>query len=339
MLVVTEAVPDSPGPAVVDAIDLMRLEFRLAVGLKNLPAMRRVEAELRAAMAAFGPDLIHLNDTGFGSLFFLRGGATGTTPRVLTIHSPVRPRSRPGLQSRLAGDVDRMILVSHAQYGVFRTELPEAIGKASVIQNALPTPPLAPSELPFAPPRLLCLGRLVHDKGFDVAIRAFAILHGRGSRATMVVAGGGGQQPGLERLAHNLGLGDSIHFTGMVPPEDVHALINTATAMVVPSRWPEPFGLVALQAAQMGRPVIAAASGGLTDVVADGETGWLVPPEDADATADRMALLLANPDMARRLGANARRRATEAFGFDAFLDAYESAFASTIDRARQRAAG
>jgi glycogen(starch) synthase len=108
--------------------------------------------------------------------------------------------------------------------------------------------------------------------------------------------------------------------------------------MIVPSRWPEPFGLVALQAAQMGRPVIAAASGGLKDVVANGETGWLVPPEDAATLADRMAWLLANPGDARRIGATARRRAIEQFGFDAFLDAYEGAFVEAIDRARQRAA-
>lgn len=330
MLVVTEAVPDSPGPAVVAGIDLMRLEFNLAIGRRNFPVMRRVEAELRSVHQAFGPELIHLNDTGFGSLLFLRGGATGATPRVLTIHSPVRARSRPGLQSRLAGDADRLVLVSHAQYEVFRTELPEAVGKAAVIQNALPMPALAPTELPFAPPRLLCLGRLVQDKGFDVAIKAFALLRGRGSGATMVIAGGGDQQPGLERLAHDLGLGDSICFTGMVAPEEVHALINTATAMIVPSRWPEPFGLVALQAAQMGRPVIAAASGGLKDVVADGETGWLVPPEDAGALAAAILAAVEAPEERRRRGRNARAAALERYSWER-IGARAAALLASVD--------
>ncbi len=99
-------------------------------------------------------------------------------------------------------------------------------------------------------------------------------------------------------------------------------LMNSATLVVMPSRWEEPFGLVAGAAALMARPVVASRVGGLAEVVADGETGLLVDKENPAAVARAVTHLLKNPATAERLGQAARRRAQELFGLDGVVDAY-----------------
>ena len=96
--------------------------------------------------------------------------------------------------------------------------------------------------------------------------------------------------------------------------------------MVVPSRWQEAFGLVALQAAQLARPVVASRVGGLAEVVADEETGALVPADDPPALALAMAVLLQDPERAIRLGCNGRDRARTLFGWDRYVDARDQLY-------------
>jgi glycogen(starch) synthase len=114
-----------------------------------------------------------------------------------------------------------------------------------------------------------------------------------------------------------------------VAPHDVPALINTASVVVVPSRWNEPFGLVALEAALMARPVVAARAGGLAEVVEHGTTGLLADKEDAVAFARAVTDLLADPVWADRIGSTARRRARERFAWDRCVDEYERLYEQT----------
>jgi glycogen(starch) synthase len=103
----------------------------------------------------------------------------------------------------------------------------------------------------------------------------------------------------------------------------------------MPSKWAEPFGLVALQAGQMGRPVIATATGGLPEIVNDGETGLLVPVGDVEAVAGALKLLLASPERALTMGRRARMRTQDRFSFERLLDRYEEAYRAAIaDRDR-----
>jgi glycosyltransferase involved in cell wall biosynthesis len=106
-----------------------------------------------------------------------------------------------------------------------------------------------------------------------------------------------------------------------VPRAAVADLINRATVVVVPSRR-ESFGLVAVEAALLERPVVAARVGGLPEIVVHDETGLLVEPDDSAALADAMAFLLDNPPMARRMGARARTRAQRLFAVGSQSDAY-----------------
>ena len=119
---------------------------------------------------------------------------------------------------------------------------------ALVIYNALPEPARAPTPVSFAPPRLLCVGRVTEQKGFDTAIAAMPRVREAFPDAELMIAGDGDARRSLVELARRLNVSDCVHMAGWVPPEDVPGLIDRATLVLMPSRW-EPFGLVALQAA------------------------------------------------------------------------------------------
>lgn len=164
-------------------------------------------------------------------------------------------------------------------------------------------------------PLLLYVGRIQPLKGADVAVAALDELRRSGfEEARLVVVGGPSGPRGeaevaaLHRTVAELGLSDHVAF---FPPQR-HELLSTfyraADCCVVPSRS-ESFGLVALEAAACGVPVVAAAVGGLTTLVEHGETGYLVEPGDAAAFADRVGAIVADERLRARLGAAAAVRA------------------------------
>ena len=143
----------------------------------------------------------------------------------------------------------------------------------------------------------------------------------------LVIAGDGPARSALERQAKALGVADAVEFRGWVSPEEIPRLLQSASVVVMPSRDHELFGLVALQAAQMARPIVASALGGLQEVVDDGVTGMLVAPDDEDALTNAVGALLDDPALAVVMGAAARRRAVTGFVWERFVDAYEAVYA------------
>jgi glycogen(starch) synthase len=204
---------------------------------------------------------------------------------------------------------------------------PTSTVRSSVIHEARRAPDEPPAPLPFDPPVVLGYGRVERDKGFDVAIAGFARARGEVPEARMVIAGDGSARPGLEAQARELGVEEAVEFRGWVAPERVPQLINQATVVVVPSRWREAFGLVAVEAALMERPVLATRVGGLEEVVADGETGVLVRNEDDRALARALVGLLRDRERASAMGRAGRGRALRKFDFDAHVEAYERLYA------------
>jgi D-inositol-3-phosphate glycosyltransferase len=173
------------------------------------------------------------------------------------------------------------------------------------------------TQLEGGGPLLLFVGRIQPLKGVDVAIRSLAALQARGlSRARLVIIGGPSGAKGdaevadLFRLVEALGLGGSTLF---VPPQR-HELLSSfyraADLCLVPS-MSESFGLVALEAAACGTPVVASAVGGLTTLVDDGETGYLVEPRDIEGFADRVERVWRDPLLAVELRSNAAARAAQ----------------------------
>jgi phosphatidyl-myo-inositol dimannoside synthase len=169
---------------------------------------------------------------------------------------------------------------------------------------------------------LLTVGRLSTaepGKGVDLVIRALPRLVRSFPNLYYVVVGGGDAQPVLRRLAEEAGVGDRLFFCGERPIGSLRGYYGAADIFVMPSRQ-EGFGIVYLEAMAVGKPVVAAACGGATDVVCEGENGFLVDVGDADALVDRLARLLADKDLRRRMGDAGRRKVDEAHHFEQFRD-------------------
>jgi glycosyltransferase involved in cell wall biosynthesis len=159
-------------------------------------------------------------------------------------------------------------------------------------------------------PRLLCVGRLIPIKGHIVLLRAFADARKQLPDLELEIAGRGPLEPALKALARELEITDAVRFLGQVSP--IQAAIERAAVVVVPSMG-EGFGMAALEAMERSRPVIAAAVGGLGELVRDGETGLLVAAGEAEPLRDAILTLAGDLDLAREMGAAGRRRALSRF--------------------------
>ena len=159
-------------------------------------------------------------------------------------------------------------------------------------------------------PRLLCVGRLIPIKGHIVLLRAFAEAKREVPGLALDIAGRGPLEPALRALARELGVADSVRFLGYVSP--IQRAIEESAIVVVPSMG-EGFGMVALEAMERARPVIAASIGGLGELVREGETGLLVPPGEAEPFASAIVSLARDLERAAEMGRAGRRRALEDF--------------------------
>jgi glycogen(starch) synthase len=141
---------------------------------------------------------------------------------------------------------------------------------------------------------LLFLGRLVSDKGVDVLLDALGLLAGRGARPGLTVVGDGPERPALEAQARRLGLGKQVRFLGNRHGEEVVRLLNAHRILVVPSRYDEPFGIVALEGIACGCLVIGSRGGGLKEAI--GRCGSTFRNGDPGELAGLLADALAAPD-------------------------------------------
>ncbi len=187
-------------------------------------------------------------------------------------------------------------------------ELPEAT-------RAFVDAPGAP--LLFTPARLT-----LPDKGVDYLLTVLAKLK---APFRAVVAGSGPAEEWLRGKAANDGIADRVHFTGWLDKGGMETLYARAHAVVCPSVWDEPFGLVGIEAMAHGKPVVAFRVGGIPEWLDDGETGFLVERKDTDAMAAAVQRLLTEEGLAARLGSRGREVVGERFGRDRHMDGLEAA--------------
>ena len=166
---------------------------------------------------------------------------------------------------------------------------------------------------------LLYIGDLSPDKGIQPLLDAYAALD---SPPPLLLAG---------RSATDWRFPPGARWLGQVPHHEVVELVNSALAVVVPSVWADPCPTVVLEAMAAGRPVVAAASGGIVDMVVDGRTGFLVPPGDAEALAGALATLVRQPQTATAFGIAGRDRARE-FTVSAVVARIEQMYSEAIRR-------
>ncbi|MDN0194724.1 glycosyltransferase family 4 protein [Streptomyces sp. S.PNR 29] len=171
-------------------------------------------------------------------------------------------------------------------------------------------------------PVVVCVSRLVRRKGQDTLIRAMPRILAAHPETVLLIVGGGPYEKDLRTLAHDTGVAGSVRFTGAVPWSELPAHYGAGDVFAMPCRTRrggldvEGLGIVYLEASATGLPVVAGDSGGAPDAVLDGETGWVVRGGSAEETADRVATLLGDPELRRRMGERGREWVEERWRWD-----------------------
>jgi len=188
---------------------------------------------------------------------------------------------------------------------------------------------------------VLQLGRMVPRKGVDTAIEAIALLRRRhGIDAQLLVVGTDGQNgrdgPEMQRLralAAALGIAEHVRFTGQCARALLRWYYGAADVFVT-TPWYEPFGITPVEAMACARPVIGAEVGGIKSTVIDGATGFLVPSRDPDATAERLAVLQRQPQLARSMGEAGLRRAWQHYTWNRVVRQIATVYDTVLAEAR-----
>ena len=253
------------------------------------------------------------------------------SPHADRLHE-AQPRSVPSgpwrhAERALAHRARRIIAISEAvrrfsltTWGCLRTRSTSSTtGSTRYPSRGRPT---RRSQIEDGAPVLLCVARLAPQKGVDVAVRALPQVPG----AMLVVLGEGPDRASLEALAQELGVADRVLMPGRVG--DVAALYLRCDVLVHPARW-EGFGLALLEAMLAGKPVAAVDAGAAPELVLNGITGLLSPPDDAAKLAENVRTLLAGAAQGERYGELGRARAEKEFSVERMttrtLEVYERA--------------
>ena len=302
----------------------------LRVPYERLPAPRdldpRLALRLRTTLRRLRPTVVHTHLV-HGDAYGAVASARMPFALVSTKHNddPFRTGPFRFVERAVTRRASRVIAITEAlrRFAIQRVGLPrEKVVVVPYGLDALPEPwaenPAV--ELPQGARILLCVARLVPQKGVDVAVRALPEIRARHPDAVLVVLGEGPQRPALQA--------EGVHLLGRVG--DVAAWYRRAEVVVHPARW-EGFGLALLEAMLAAKPVVASRVSSVPEVVVDGETGLLVPPDDARALAGAVSSFLDDPARAAALGRAGHDRARREFSVarmrERTLRVYEEALA------------
>ncbi len=314
---------DGVYPPMLDAAGIEHHEVFLGRIYRNHPewtrgtlyALREAARDIRAIVASLRPDWIVIGEAQ--SLLFCSLILPGAR-RLLYLHGEPEPIMRHPVGGRaIAWPVRRIVCVSEFLAAKVR-RTPLRRRPLSVVANGTALPPLERPAPAAGPVRLGIVGRLSEQKRHSLLLEALARLPAGAFRLSIV----GGVDKGLEERAAALGLADRVSWPGFVG--DRNAIYRDLDIVVAPAVQ-EGFGMTVIEAGAHGLPVVAARSGAFPEVVQDGKTGLLVPPDDADALAKALAVLIDDAAWRRRLGEAARRHVAASFTVEQMADRFIAA--------------
>ncbi len=246
------------------------------------------------------------------------------------------------LLAAAARRADLVIANSQAVAQAWLARIPSLAGRVEVVHNGINLRIFAGGNGPAfrarhrlwpQAPLVGMVGILAPWKGQEIFLQAARrVLDARPEVRFLLVgddvydtSGHGGRRQMLESLAADLGLGEAIRFTGFLDAEmaDAYAALDLA---VHASTRPEPFGMVIIEAMAAGAPVVAAAAGGVLEIIRPGENGWLTPPGDAAGLAQAILKLLADDNLRMRLSRQARADASRNFSMDVYAAKMQSIY-------------
>ncbi|HEX5297350.1 MAG TPA: glycogen synthase [Streptosporangiaceae bacterium] len=304
------------------------------------PALQVVSTDLSMAAATASAQLVH-SHTWYANLGGHLASMLYGIPHVMTMHSleALRPWKAEQLgggyqvstwcERTSAASAAAVVAVSDGMRADILSAYPEIRAeRVRVIRNGIDTDEYRPDPgtgvlerygVDLARPYVIFVGRITRQKGVPVLLRAAS---GLIPEAQLVLLAGAADTP--EQLAEVTELVDGLRATRsgviwipeMLPKPEVIQLLSHATVFAIPSVY-EPLGIVNLEAMACGTAVVGSRTGGIPEVVADGETGLLVPPDEPRPLADALNILLRDPGRAQAMGQAGRKRAVAEFGWPA----------------------
>lgn len=249
--------------------------------------------------------------------------AIGMAPRRLQM----------SLLQRYRGHIDMTVAPSHAM-----AEILEANDWG--VDRVLPygVPDTGPPEERCATPLFGYAGRLVSEKGVAWLLTAFARAFGSSSAARLLVIGDGPERAALEALAGRLQIAHAVDFLGHRSRSETQSLLRPVWAQIIPSLWPEPFGLVTAEAMMRGSAVIVSDQGASREIVDDERAGFVVPANDVDRLSKALAALAQSPDRALAMGDAARTLAKQRYCADKWFNAYLAIYDDLLAKCGRSAA-
>lgn len=301
------------------------------------------------------PDVVHAH-LEMAMTLALPAAAMSRTPAVGTFHHVHRPLSGRALEREriaveIAGRSQAAIFVSQASLDSFAERyrpgrpipptwrvVHNGIDVSQFTPPATDVPDPLPTDLGLAGYRVVTVLAALRDfKGIVYAIRAWQEVIGRHPDARLLLVGTGTEEEALRQEVSRLGLADSVVFAGM--RTDVAEILRGSELTVLPSIYGENLPTVLMEAGACGRPVVASHVGGISDIVADGETGLLVPSCDHVAVAASINQLLDNPALARRLGDAGRRRVERLFDARGWARSLHEVYEDAVQTKSRRPVG
>jgi glycosyltransferase involved in cell wall biosynthesis len=256
-----------------------------------------------------------------------RGHGPGCVPNLLvggcahtrhpkTLPKKYRNASR-GLRALLAAD----LAISYSS-AIDRHLATNGIAARAIVPY-FPTMPARPGSGHAERRRVVFSGRIVPPKGVDVLLDAARQVDGE-----FRLCGAGRELEAMRGLARDLGIEDRVTFTGWLDAEQLAVELGEASVVVMPSVWPEPFGLLGIEAFAAGRPAVASMTGGVVDWLEHGVSGLGVPPADPPALAAALTQLLEDPARQERMGLAGRQCVDSRFSPERHVTALMSAYAA-----------
>lgn len=240
------------------------------------------------------------------------------------------------VESWLVRDSDSLITCSHSMSDEITELFGPGLSESTVIPNGIDTVgwPFARRLPRSGPAELLYLGRLEYEKGVHDAIAALPRIRRTHPGTTLTIAGDGTQRDWLIEQARKNKVLKATNFVGRVDHSELLALLRRTDAAVLPSHY-EPFGIVALEAAAAGAPLVTSNAGGLGEAVIDGVTGSSFPPRDLAALAAAVRSVLDDPANAQRMAIAARDRLTADFSWPTVADHTAQVYLAAKRRERE----
>lgn len=333
---ITSCLTDTPNEAWYKGIRIFRLPLRQGLN-KNITAYRHSLEKIKAIKLSFNPDIYHLNVAGPCFFYHLQTLNISKAPTVFTFHylldhTTYNANNSKNLLKKILDVSDAITAGSNITLNKLHTVLPEYHEKSHLIRFGLESPPIPMTPVNPQSKIILSWGRLVQNKGFEYVLYALSEIRKDIPDIQYYLIGDGPDKGRLKTLITDLNLEKNVVFPQRsYSREELFHLLTLSRIVINPSHdTSECFGLVALEAMQMARPVLTTKHVGLNELVIDGRTGMTFDFGNLSDLKQKLRLLLQNHAIAAQIAYQGYRHSNKFYSLTTMVEAYELLFKNLI---------